>query len=156
MITYTFIIFFLYIGILIYILPTWGQTFDLYKRKFRLLPSWFKIVALIWLIISVIIVLILKETITKWKELLLSSINISLFMFYFSKLRNEDEYSQIIRFKSFTYSFMGFIALFGAFGALNVNDVEVSFDNFMLQGYLGGGLLITIVYFYFTLYSAKK
>lgn len=153
---YNLIVFCVYIGILIYIIPTQWLTFDLYERKFRLLPNWFKILALVWLLVAVVIILVFKASLPKWDELLLSNINISLFIFFFSKQKEEDEFSEQIRFKAFTYSFVSIVAMFGAFGTKGFSETDGSWSNFMLHGIFSGGLLIATLYFYFTVYKLKK
>lgn len=157
MIAYSIIIFFVYFGLLIYIIPSSGLAFDLYERKFRLLPYWFKIVALIWFVLAVVLTLLFKDSIPKWEELLFSNLNFSLFVSFFSKQKYEDEFSEQIRFKAFTYSFIGFVAMIGALGAFYIADSDSSnWSNFLVQGFMGGGLLVATLNFYFTLYKAKK
>lgn len=160
MVAYSIVAFLLYFGLLIYIIPSSGLDFDLYERKFRLFPSWFKLIAFVWFLIAVILILVFKDSIPKWKELIFSNLNFSLFVSFFSKQKYEDEFSEQIRFKAFTYSFIGFVAMigaFGAFGAFNIanNDAD-GWSNFLVQGYMGGGLLIATLYFYFTIYKIRK
>ena len=156
MLTYVFVVFCVYFGILSYVLTVQWLTFDLYERKFRLLPYWFKFIALTWLLISIVLLFVFKDTLPKWNELLLSNFNISLFIFFFSKQKEEDEFSEQIRFKAFAYSFVSIIALFGVIGALNIVDADSSWTNFLVHGYLGAGLLVATLYFYFTVYKLRK
>lgn len=153
---YSFIVFFVYMGLLIYIIPASGLQFDLYERKFRLFPGWFKIIAFSWLIVSFILILVYKNSIERWEELLLSNINISLFILFFSKQKYEDEFAEQIRFKSFTYSFVSVVAMVGAFSALNITKTEGGWSNFLLHGLIGAGLLISTLHFYITVYKLKK
>lgn len=156
MVVYGIVVLIIYLGLLIYILPAEGMTFDLYERKFRLLPYWFKIIAICWLIISLVLILVFQGSIAKWGELLLSNFNISLFIFFFSKQKNEDEFSEQIRFKAFTYSFVTLVGMIVAIGAITMTDEESIWSNFLVQGYFGGGLLIATLYFYFTVYKLRK
>lgn len=100
--------------------------------------------------------MIFKESLPKLRELLISNFNISLFIFFFSKQKEEDEFSEQIRFKAFIYSFVSFVALFGALGALNIMDSNSDWSNFIMHGYFGGGLLVATLYFYFTVYKLRK
>jgi hypothetical protein len=156
MVGYGIVVFALYVGMAIYILPTMGVSFDLYERKFRLLPHGFKYVAIAWLVIAFILILVFRHSFPEWDELLLSNFNIAIFMLFFSKRKNEDEFSEQLRFKAFTYSFVSFVALFGAVGAMNIIDTDGSWSNFIIHGFIGSAMLVATLYFYFTVYKLRK
>lgn len=156
MVTYGICVFLLYLAMIIYILPSFGVDFDLYERKFRLLPYWFKYISIAWLLFAIIVLFVFRQSLPKWNELLLSNFNIALFMLYFSKRKNEDEFSEQLRFKAFTYSFVAFVAICGGLGAMNITDKNGSWSNFIIHGYFGGGLLVATLYFYFTVYKLRK
>lgn len=155
---YSFIVFVIYFGIVLYIIPKSGFEFDIYKIKFRLFPHWFKTIALFWIVFSILIYILFSSSIEKSNEYLVCAINLALFVFLFSKQKNEDEFSEQIRFKSFTYSFAYFVALTGAFGAISINQNETHsiLNNFNLHVLVGVSMLMSLLYFYITLYKMKK
>jgi len=154
---YSIIIFGIYFGLLIYIIPSSSLGFDLYERNFRLLPSWFKLLALLWLVIGLSGILIFKESIQKQNEVVFSVINLSLFISFFSKQKNEDEFSEQVRFKAITYSFVSFVAMVFALGVSRIpNSDDGEWSNFIVQGFMGAALFIATLYFYFTLYKMRK
>lgn len=52
MLVFSIVVFILYFGMAIYILPTLGFSFDLYERKFRLLTYGLNYAAIAWLVIA--------------------------------------------------------------------------------------------------------
>ncbi|WP_321376128.1 hypothetical protein [uncultured Draconibacterium sp.] len=157
MIIYSILLFCIYIGLLAYIIPSSALSFDLYERKFRLLPNWFKSGALIFMIVAIIAVFILKDSIENQWETIFSIFNFVLFVTFFSKQKTEDEFSEQVRLKAFTYSFVSFVAMVCAFGAVHVADSDGgNWSNFIIQAFMFGGLLIATLYFYFTLYKLRK
>ncbi|WP_319501218.1 hypothetical protein [uncultured Draconibacterium sp.] len=155
--TYSFIILGIYIALLYYIIPSSSLSFDLYNRKFRLLPNWFKYVALIFTIVALIVIFAFKDSIDNQRDVVVSVFNLTLFMVFFSKQKTEDEFSEEVRFKAFAYSFVSFVALIFALGAMRVAGSDDSdWSNFIIQAFMGGGLLIATLYFYFTLYKLRK
>lgn len=154
---YSIIVFCIYIGLLYYIIPSSALNFDLYERKFRLLPHWFKPAALIFALVALLVILTFRDSIANMNEMIISVINLSLFLIFFSKQKTEDEFSEQVRFKAFSYSFVGFVAMCCALGASQINDSgNRDWSNFMIQAFIGGGLLIATLYFYFTLYKLRK
>lgn len=152
--TYNLIMFFLYFGALIFILPSSHLSFDLYERRFRLFPHWFSFVAIAWLIVSVVLGLILTEI--NRNEFIIANLNFSLFLSFFSKQKFEDEFSDVIRFKAFTYSFVSVVAMIGAF-SFQVHILDGKWTTyFLIQFFLGTGFLIATLYFYLTLYKLRK
>ena len=145
-------------GLILYIIPRQGLRFDLNEARFRLLPHWFKFFSFAWLFSVVILAILFSNTIEKWSEYLVSSINFALFVFLFSKQKNEDEFSSQVRFKSITYSFVSFIAMVGAFGAIsiNLNESGSILNNLNIHILLGASLLIALLYFYVTIYKLSK
>jgi hypothetical protein len=132
---YSIIVFCIYIGLLAYIIPSSALSFDLYERKFRLLPN----------------------SIENKNEMVISVFNLALFLVFFSKQKTEDEFSEQVRFKAFAYSFVSFVAMCCALGASRINDSgNRDWSNFIIQAFMGGGLLIATLYFYFTLYKLRK
>jgi hypothetical protein len=152
------LVFFIYLVLALYLVRKSSLTFDLYKLHLKLFPYWFKIIALVLILISIIITVFIFQTFEKWKDFLVVIINLSLFITIFSKVKNEDEYSEQIRFKSFTYSFVTFLALAGAFGAGSLWRPDGSFvlNNFFLHVFVGSSMLVSLTYFYVTLYKMKK
>lgn len=157
MVWYSLIIFVTYIILIITIIPKSGFDFDLFKIKFRLLPYWFKAVSVILIIVSLVIYLFNTEF-EKALAYLQSTINLALFVFLFSKQKSEDEYIEQLRIKSFTYSFVSFVALVGAFCGIDINTTDSGFiiDRFALSLLIGLSLLMALIYFYVTLYKLKK
>ncbi len=155
---FSLIVLVVYIGLIIYIIPKRGLEFDLFQVKFRLLPHWFKIVSVVWIVVSIIVAILFSNLLEKSDEYLVSAINVSFFILIFSKQKNEDEFSEQIRFKSFTYSFGYFIALAGAFGAISINRNESGFilNNFYLHVLVGVSMLMSLLYFYITIYKFRK
>ncbi len=155
---FSVIIFFVYMGLIIYIIPRAGLGFDLNEAQLSLLPYRFKLVAIAWFFASVIIALIFSNSIEKWDEYLVSCINLSFFVLIFSKQKSEDEFSTLIRFKSFTYSFVSFISMAGAFGAVGINQSESGFilNNLNIHLLVGVSMLIALLYFYVTIYKFSK
>ncbi len=154
---YSIIVFCIYIGLLAYIIPSSALSFDLYERKFRLLPNWFKAVALIFTTVALLAILIFRNAIENMNEMIISVFNLALFLIFFSKEKTEDEFSEQVRFKAFAYSFVGFVAMCCALGASRINDSgNRDWSNFIIQAFMGGGLLIATLYFYFTLYKLRK
>ncbi|MDX8340622.1 hypothetical protein SLH46_15600 [Draconibacterium sp. IB214405] len=157
MVIYSILLFGIYIGLLAYIIPSSALSFDLYERKFRLLPNWFKLIAIILTVVALITIFILKDSIENKKETIFSVLNFVLFITFFSKQKAEDEFSEQIRLKAFTYSFVSFVAMFCALGAARVADSDSGdWSNFIVQVFMFGGLLIATLYFYFTLYKLRK
>jgi len=157
MVVYSIVIYFIYFGLLIYIIPSSALNFDLYERKFRLLPSWFKLISIFWLVLAIIAVVVFRDAIPNRKEVLISVFNFSLFITFFSRQKFEDEFSEQIRFKAFTYSFVSFVAVIGALSVGRIADLEGrEWSNLIVQGFMGGGLLVATLYFYFTLYKFRK
>jgi hypothetical protein len=154
---FSLVFFVAYMMLLMRIIPKSGFDFDLFEIKFRLLPYWTKLVSVLLVLIALRIYLFNFE-VEKSEEYLISSINMALFLFLFSKQKNENEYTQQVRFKSFTYSFVSFVALIGAFSAIGINASYSTFiaDNFMLSVLVGSSLFMSLLYFYITLYKGKK
>ena len=147
----------IYISLITVIIPKSAFDFDLYKIKFRLLPYWFKALSIVLITVALVIYLFNSEF-EKALAYLQSSINLALFVFLFSKQKSEDEYTEQLRIKSFTYSFVSFVALVGAFSAIDINTSDSSFiiNRFALSLLIGASLLMTLIYFYVTLYKLKK
>ena len=153
---YDLIVLLIYIGLTIYIIPKSGVQFDLYRIRFRLLPHWFKFLAIIWILISVVGAFIISGKEEKWVEYLNSSIDLALYVLIFSKQKEEDEFSEFIRFRSVTYSFVSLIAIIGAFGAIDIkNEIDI-LNTLNLHLLMGVTLLTSLLYFYITLYRFKK
>lgn len=155
---YKLIIFIFYIALSIYIINRSSLEFDIYKVKFRLLPSWGKIVSAFLILSSIIVLLMFDELIESPKHFFISAINLALFIFFFSKRKSEDEFSEQVRFKAFAYSFVGFISVFGAFSALQIGEEKTGLTGaiFLYQVVVGSTFLTAILYFYITLYKLRK
>ncbi|MCF6331967.1 MAG: hypothetical protein L3J11_01675 [Draconibacterium sp.] len=155
---FSLVVLFVYLGLIVYIIPKRGLEFDLFQVKFSLLPHWFKIVSVVWIVVSIIVAILFSSLLEKSDEYLVSALNLSLFILIFSKQKNEDEFSEQIRFKSFTYSFVSFIALAGAFGAISINRNESGFifNNLYLHLLVGASMLMSLLYFYITIYKFRK
>lgn len=155
---YSLIILFIYMVLVIYIIPKRGLEFDLYKIKFRLFPHWFKIIAIMWIVITIVVAILFSNSLENSDEYLVSAINLSLFIFLFSKQKYEDEFSEQIRFKSFTYSFVYFVALAGAFGSMSINQNESQsiLNNLNLHVLVGVSMLMSLLYFYITMFKFRK
>lgn len=156
---FRFVIFVLYMGVLYYLIKSkHALQYDIYQIRFRLLPYWFKVISVSWIIVSLVLILLFRELLDNWEELLLINVNLALFVFLFSRQKVEDEFSEQIRLKSFTYSFVSFVALFGAFYAIGIgnSDKDNLLDSLYMPLLLGLALLISILYFYVTIYKLRK
>lgn len=154
---FTMLVFICYLVLVIIIIPKSAFEFDLFLIKFNLLPYWSKLISMI-IIISAIIIFLLYRTTDKASEYLIVTINLALFIFLFSKQKTEDEFTEQIRFKSFTYSFVSFIGILGAFSALGLDSKDDNFvvNNFMLNILIGASMLIALIYFNITIYKSRK
>ncbi len=141
-----------------YVIPKSGFEFDMNRIKLRLYPNTFKFIAIGWIVISIILAVVFQNSSPRIGEYLLSSINLSLFVFVFSKQKSEDEFSEQVRFKAVSYSFITFVAMAGAFGSISIRESESKsvFDNLLLQILMVTVLLMTILYFYITIYKVRK
>jgi len=151
-------VFLVYSGMVMYLIRKSSLSFDLYNLQLKLFPYWFKIIAITLILVSIIISILIHQTFEKWEDFLVVCINLSLFISIFSKVKNEDEFSEQIRFKSFTYSFVTFLSLAGAFGAMSLWRPDGSFvlNNFLIHVLIGSSMLVSLTYFYVTLYKVKK
>lgn len=150
-------VFLSYLFLILFIIPKSAFEFDLVKIRFRLLPGWFRYLSGLIVGTSVIVFYLVypKE---QAAEFLTAGINLALFILLFSRQKYEDEFSEQVRIKSFTYSFVSFIALLGAFSALGMNGTESGFllNNFLLNVLVGASLVMALLYFYVTLYKTKQ
>lgn len=150
-------VFLSYLFLILFIIPKSAFEFDLVKIRFRLLPGWFRYLSGLIVGTSVIIFYLVYPN-EQAAEFLTAGINLALFIWLFSRQNNEDEFSEQLRLKSFTYSFVSFVALLGAFSALEINATESGFilNNFLLNVLLGASLLMALVYFYVTLFKTMQ
>lgn len=115
-------------------------------------------ISLGWLVFALVAWFLMKEDQPNRDAYLVSAINLSLFVFLFSKQKHEDEFSAQIRFKSLAYSFVYFLAMVGAFGALDIYDNNGSkmLNPLNLQILIGAAMFSTLLYFYITVYKIRK
>ncbi|MCK3683003.1 hypothetical protein [Maribellus sp. YY47] len=154
---FTLLIFFSYLILIIAIIPKSAFEFDLLQIKFNLLPYWSKLISLT-IIISAIIAFVSNRTADKALEYLVATINLALFIFLFSRQKTEDEFTEQIRFKSFTYSFVSFVGMIGAFSSLGLASKDDNFflNNFLLSILIGTSMLMALIYFNITVYKSRK
>jgi hypothetical protein len=120
---FSLIVFSIYMGVLYHLIKS-KHTLQYYTSqiRFTLLTYWFKVISVGWIIVVLISTMLFRELLVNWEELTLININLALFVFLFSKQNVEDEFSEQIRLKSFTYSFVSFVALFSTFNALEIGN----------------------------------
>jgi peptidoglycan/LPS O-acetylase OafA/YrhL len=154
---FSFAIFFSYLFLIMFIIPKSVFEFDLVKIRFRLLPNRFRILSVLIFVVTIITFIAINGK-EQTADFLIAGIDLALFILLFSKQKNEDEFSEQVRIKSFTYSFVSFVGLLGAFSALEINTTESNFtlDSFLLNVLVGASLLMALIYFNVTLYKTKK
>lgn len=147
-----------YMMLVITIIPKSAFEFDMYKLKIRLLPFQSKLISVCLLLLIFSTSLIFKNQIENLDQFLISGINLSLFIFLFSKQRYEDEYIEQIRFKSFAYSFISFLSFVLGFSTIGIGnpDSQYIINNLILNVFIGSSMFISLLYFYITLYKTKK
>ena len=155
---FRFVILVIYILLFGYLFPKSGTTYDLFKLRLNLYPYWTKFSSVFLIITSIILVIITHEYFEEWKSFLLTILNLSLFMLVFSKEKYEDEFSEQMRFKSFTYAFITFLVFAGIYGAISIGRPNsVFFLNYVyIQAMTGLFLLVSLTYFYYTKYKFIK
>lgn len=147
----------LYVFLLGYLFPKSGTTYDLFKLRLDLYPHWMKYVSLVLFLVFLVLIIVIDEFAEEWASILIASANLSLFISLFSKEKFEDEFSEQLRFKSFTYSFLTFLASAGAFGIVSVGNIELFIpDLLFIQILIGVSLAYSQVYFYYTKYRFQK
>lgn len=142
-----------------WLIPKKGNGFDLLQVRLDLFPRWFKLASTIWALIAAVLVVFIFRATEGVEYFLVGNLNIALFLFYFSKEKNEDEYSEQLRLKAFFYSFISFVGVLIIVGALEGSNLSVpSFlgEHIFVQLLLGVALISALSYFHFTLYKSSK
>jgi hypothetical protein len=154
---YSFLVFVAYMMIIVRIIPKSAFEFDLHKINFNLLPYRTRFVSVgIGVVAPILYMINIHEE--KALEVLISFIHLALFIFLFSKQKNEDEFSENVRLKSFTYSFVSFAGLIGMFSVLDIHNAGTKpiLDSLMLGVLLALSFLMSLLYFFITLYKLKR
>lgn len=156
--SFQYIIVVLYVVLLALLFPKSGTTYDLFKLRLRLYPFWMKFVSLGVILIFIILILVFDVCSAEWESCLIAVINLNLFVLVFSKEKYEDEFSEQIRFKSFSYAFLTFLAFAGVFGAASIGRIDSVYiqNNQFIQIMIGLSLLACLTYFYYTKYKFKR
>lgn len=154
---YSLLVFVAYMMLIVRIIPKSAFEFDLCHIKFNLLPYWARFFSLgIGIVATILFAFNFKGE--KAFEALLAFIHLALFIFLFSKQKEEDEFSENVRLKSFTYSFVSFAAMIGMFLALDLNTTgsKPILNALNLSILFAASLLLALIYFYVTLFKLKK
>jgi hypothetical protein len=156
--TFRVVVVIVYIVLFGILFPKSGTTYDLFKLRLNLFPYWVKFVSMIWIVLSLLIAIMVHKSFGEWKSVLFVSLNLSLFLLVFSKEKHEDELSEQLRFKSFTFSFITFLAFAGIYGATSVGRIHsVYILNYLfIQAMIGLSLMVSLTYFYYTKYKFLK
>lgn len=147
-----------YIVMFRYLFPKSGTTYDLFKLRLNLYPYWVKFVSIALIFICLIMILFIDNFLDERVQTFIAIVNLSLFIFVFSKERYEDEFSEQIRFKSFTFAFLTFLTSAGIFGVASIGNLSSVYlaNNQFIQIMIGLSLFASLTYFYFTKYRIKK
>lgn len=147
-----------YICLFGYLFPKSGTTYDLFRLRLDLYPHWMRYFSVILLLAFLVLTIVIDELTREWKAILVASINLCLFLFVFSKEKHEDEFSEHIRFKSFTYAFLSFLPFAGAFGIASIGNIDKVYiaNPLFIQIMIGVSLVFSLVYFYYTKYRLLK
>jgi len=141
-----------------YLFPKSGTTYDLFKLRLNLYPYWMKFVSIALIFSCLIMILVIDNFLDERVQTFIAIVNLSLFIFVFSKEKYEDEFSEQIRFKSFTYAFLTFLAFAGVFGVACIGNLDTVYfgNNLFIQIMIGVSLLVSLTYFYYTKYRLQK
>lgn len=155
---FKFFILILYLFLFGYLFPKSGTTYDLFKLRLDLFPYWMKYVSLVLFIVFLLLVLAIDEFALEWKAILISSANLCLFLLVFSKEKYEDEFSEQLRFKSFTYAFLSFLMFVAAFGVISIGNLDSVYvpNSLFIQMLIGVSLAFSLIYFYYTKHISQK
>lgn len=147
-----------YIVLFGYLFPKSGTTYDLFKLRLNLYPYWMKFVSIALILSCLIIIIVIDNFLDERVQTFITIVNLSLFILVFSKEKFEDEFSEQIRFKSFTYAFLTFLAFAGIFGAASIGNLNAVYiqHNQYIQIMIGLSLLVSLTYFYYTKYKFHK
>lgn len=145
-----------YVFLLGYLFPRSESTFNVFKLRLDLFPFWMKFVSVGIFIACHVLIIVVDVYSEKWKEISIASANLSLFILLFSKEKHEDEFFEQLRYKSFTYSFLSFLASAGMFGTFDILDIKLPDKLFIIQILIGVSLAFSIIYFYYTKYRSQK
>ncbi len=157
---YTIFLSIVMVFLLGWLLPLNGKTFDVLKLRLDLFPSWFKFISGGWILLTLILIVFIFDSNEKWEYFLMVNLNFSFFILFFSKEKDEDEFSEQIRMKAFIYAFISFISIVIMFGAFNGSTMisELSFisSTIVYQVFLGVAWISALVYFYISKYKFSK
>ena len=135
---FSLIVFSIHMGVLYHLIKS-KHILQYYtcQIRFTLLTYWFKVISVDWIIVVLLLTMLIRELLINWEVLTLIKIYLALFVFLFSRQKVEDEFSEQIRQRSFTYSFVSFVALFSAFNALGISNSgkESVLDSFTCHYY---------------------
>ncbi len=149
----------IFVFLLGWLMPKSGKTYDVLTLHFDLFPRWFKWLGRCCLLVSVVVAVILFQKKLPWNYFLLSNVNFSMFILFFSKEKNEDEFSEQVRLKAFVYSFVSFVAVLIIYGALqgsNLVKPVIFGESVFVLIFLGVALVTALVYFNITIYKFDK
>jgi len=147
----------LYVFLFGYLFPKTGTTYDLFSLRLDLYPHWMKYISLVLFLVFVVLIIVIDEFTEEWASILIVSTNLCLFLLVFSKEKFEDEFSEQLRFKSFTYSFLTFLISAGVFGIVSLGNIEIFIPNLLfIQILIGVSLAFSLIYFYYTKYRSQK
>lgn len=143
-----------------WLLPVNGKTLDVLKLRLDLFPNWVKFVSVGWILVTLLLVIFVFHSTKRWEYFLTVNLNFSFFLMFFSKEKNEDEFSEQLRMKAFVYAIISFISIVILFGAVNIKQEmsEILFlnSNITVQIFMGISLLSAIINFYVSKYKFSK
>lgn len=148
----------LYLVLFIYLLPKSGATYNLFKIKLNLFPHWVKMISFVLVLISFALAVYMYHKVDYWNYIFILNLNFSLFLMLFSRVKEEDELTEFLRFRALTFAFITLLVLTGAYGFLSVGRYMNIFGlNYLyIQGFTGLALFVAVVYFHFTKYKSAK
>jgi hypothetical protein len=147
-----------YIFIAFYLYPPKWRPFDVFKMNPKLLPTWTKLLAVVWIVFVIIHAYFIRRI--EWTEnyFLLVGVNLGLVVLTFSKDKIEDEFSKEIRWRAMYSSMISFFTFVGMGGAIRIILPESNFENgfYFLFMWLNAVLTVNISYYYGSRYKLKK
>ena len=143
-----------------WLLPKAGTSYDVFRLKLQLFPNWLKYISAFWILSTLLLVFLLQfPGIESQIYFLTVNLNFAFFIFFFTKDKSEDEFSEQLRLKAFIYAFVLFVPVLLIFGALKGSSLILPaiFQEYtFVQFYLGIALLTALVYFYISKYKSGK
>jgi len=146
-----------YFIILLRLFPAGKRTLDVFKLNPVLLPYWWKFLGLGWLVFVFGYSIAQGNFNPSTNTFLLSGMYFGLLQITFSRERDEDEYSAMIRTKSMYVAFISVFFLVGIYSAYemveNNSFSKNAFVWFMML--FNATLIVYLIYFYYSKYGIR-